>query len=228
MITLIHGDLVDASRAELVRLKAAVQGKDIRQLDGRTIDETNLTQALESHSLFGGETVVFIEQLFGKLGKKLKLINSLAAILLQAGSQTDIFLWEDKEVGATVVKSLGNPVVKLYKTPQVLFQFLDGIAPGRAGVLLPTYAKLLETNVAEIVFAMIIRRVRQLIQLRDGVSPEGLAAWQVGRLTAQARLFTIEKLVAMHSALTDIDIAVKMGASPFNLAKQIELFIINI
>lgn len=228
MITLIHGDLVEASRAELVRLKAAVSGKEVRQLDGRTIDETQLTQALESHSLFGTDTVVVIEQLFGKLGKKTKVIAALSAILTNAATTVDIILWEDKEIGATVIKSLGTPVVKLYKTPQVLFQFLDGIAPRSTARLLPMYAKLLEANVAEVVFAMIIRRIRQLIQLHDGVTPEGLAGWQASRLTAQARLFTMEKLVAMHSALTDIDIAVKTGASPFSLAKQIELFIISL
>lgn len=228
MITLLHGDLIDASRTDLNRLKATFSGKDIRILDGRSIDETTLTQALESQSLYGTDTVVIIEQLFGKLGKKVKIITALASILVRAGSATDIILWEDKEVSATVIKSLGSPTVRLFKTSQLLFQLLDGLVPGRAAPLLHTLEIVLKTNVTEVVFVMMVRRVRHLIQLRDAVTPEGLAGWQVGRLTAQARLFTIEKLVAMHSALTDIDIAVKTGASPFTLAQQIEQFIITL
>lgn len=228
MITLLHGDNVEASRIELNRLKSSFVGKEVRVLDGRSIDETNLTQALESQSLFGGDTAVVIEHLFGKLGKKIKLITQLAAILVRASATTDIVLWEDKEVGVTVIKSLGAPTVKLFKTPQILFQFLDGLAPQRASVLLGMLETLIETSVSEVIFVMIVRRVRQLIQLRDGVTPTGLQGWQVGRLTAQARHFTIEKLVAMHAQLTDIDIAAKTGASPFTLVQQLEQFIISL
>ena len=61
MITLIHGDDIELSRTEFNRLKALAKGREIRVLDGRTVDESNLTQALESSSMFGTETAIFIE-----------------------------------------------------------------------------------------------------------------------------------------------------------------------
>lgn len=228
MITLIHGDMIEASRAELTRLKGASKAQEIRSLDGKGLDDTVLTQALESQSLFGGDTLVIIENLFGKLGKKLKLIESLCRILVAASATVEILLWEDKEVGVTVQKNLGNATVKLYKTPQILFQFLDGIKPQSAKILLPQFSKLTQTTVPEIVFVMITRRVRQLIQLVDGVAPDGLQEWQANRLTAQARAFTIDELVAMHAQLVAIDIGSKTGSSPFTLAQQIEQFIVSL
>ena len=48
MITLLHGDQIETSRSEFNRLKEAATGKEIRNLDGKTIDAALLTQALES------------------------------------------------------------------------------------------------------------------------------------------------------------------------------------
>ncbi|OGG36020.1 hypothetical protein A2363_00865 [Candidatus Gottesmanbacteria bacterium RIFOXYB1_FULL_47_11] len=219
MITLFHGDHVEASRAECTRLKEAAKGKEIRTLDGRSIDPANLTQAIESSSLFGTETVVFIENLFGKLGRKTKLIASLADIL--NGSSADIVLWEDKEVGATVVKSLGKADIKLFKTPAIIFQFLDQPS-------LSLYQKLVETEAPELVHSMLAKRVRQLIQIQGGVTPEGLQGWQLTRLTRQAKSFTMDGLLAMYKNLLDMEFAIKNGSSPFTLKQLTEQFLIDL
>ncbi len=219
MITLIHGDQTDASRAEFVRLKDASKDKETRFLDGRTVDAAALTQAIESVSMFGGETVVFVENLFGKLGRKTKLIEELSAIL--RGSSADVFLWEDKEVGVTVVKSLGKAEIKLFKTPPIIFQFLDTLS-------LPVYERLVETEAPELVFSMLTRRLRYLIQIQGGVTPEGMQGWQASRLTRQAKLFTMDKLVSMYKKLLEIEYSIKSGASPFTLSQLTEQFIIGL
>jgi len=225
MITLIHGDNIEASRAELMRLTGAAKGKDVRELHG-TIEPSQLTQALESSSLFGEDTLVVIENLFGKLGRKIKLIESLAAII--KASHNDVVLWEDKELGTTAIKSLGNATVTLFKTPAIIFQLLDGLRPNDAKRLLTLYNDVQSMQVAEITYTLFVRRVRQLIQLSDSVPPEGLAPWQAARLTAQARFFTMDKLIDMHTRLLDMDIAIKTGTSPFTLAQHIELFLISL
>ena len=53
MIVLLHGDHIVSSRVDLTRRieEAKSHGKEIRQLDGNTIDAPGLTQALESSSL---------------------------------------------------------------------------------------------------------------------------------------------------------------------------------
>ncbi len=216
MITLLHGNYSEASRKEFIRLKEEAKGKDIRVLDGRTLDAADLTQAIESHSLFGGDTIVCIENLFGKLGRQIKRIESLASII--NGSSADIILWEDKEVGASVLKNLPKANIMLFKIPSVIFQLLDGIVPGATLRVLPPEAP-------EIVFAMIVRRIRHLIQLRDGVVPDSLQGWQASRLTRQAKLFTMDRLLTMYKNLLDMEYSVKNGSSPFTTAQLIEQFL---
>lgn len=219
MITLLHGNYSEASRKEFIRLKNEAKTKDIRLLDCRTLDPASLTQAIESHSLFGNDTIIFIENLFGKLGRKLKLIESLAAIINR--SSADIILWEDKEVGVTVLKNLPQAKVILFKIPSVIFQLLDGIAPGATIRVLPPEAP-------EIIFSMIVRRIRQLIQLRDGVIPEGLQGWQASRLTRQAKLFTMDRLLHMYKNLLDMEYSIKNGSSPFTINQYIEQFLLDL
>lgn len=229
MIYLLHGDNTALSRTRLNELRSQFSAKEIRTLAGKAVDETSLTQALGSNSLFGNELVVVIEQLFGKLGRKPKLIESLASIIRQASSSAEVILWEDKEVGVTVTKSLGKDCrVELFKTPAIIFQFLDGILPQSAKTLLPVYANLIATEAPELVWSMLIKRIRQLIMLYDHVTPEGLADWQAARLTTQARAFTIEQLSGLHSQLLSAEYSLKSGSSPFTTRELTELWIIGL
>ena len=223
MITLLHGDDTATSRNELQRLKA---GREIRQLDGRGLTDTMLTQALESDSLFGGDTLVVIENLFSKLGKKPKLIATLAEIIKR--SRADVIIWEDKEVGITITKNLGNPSVRLFKIPISLFQFLDGIKPGNTKSVLTLFLKTLATHAPELIYTMLVRRIRQLIQVADGVTPEGLQSWQVSRLTSQSRSFTIDRLIELYRQLLNMEYSIKTGSSPFTMQQLLEQYLIDL
>lgn len=228
MITLLHGDDIESSRNELNRLRNQAKDKEIRQLDGRGLTDTALTQALESHSLFGGDTLVIVENLFGKLGKKQKLIESLAGIITRSAKIVDVILWEEKEMSATVIKSLVGVKVQLFKTPVSLFQFLDSIKPGNARSMLLLYEKTLATHVPEVIYTMIVRRIRQLIQAADGVTPEGLQDWQASRLTSQSRSFTMEKLTDIYQRLLEAEYSIKTGTTPFTLSQLTEQILLDI
>ena len=225
MITLLHGDNIEASRAELNRLKSTLTGKEVRELDGKHLDSASLTQALESSSLFGGETVVVIENLFSGLGKKLTLVKEYAKKMSSA--QIDVILWEDKEIGKTAIDNLGkNVTARIFKIPVIIFKFLDGLKPNNALPIISLFEQLVHTDAPELVFSMIVRRIRQLIQLRDNVTPDGLQSWQAQGLTNQARLFTMDKLLDMHKKLLEIEYSIKSGASPFTMQQHIEQFLV--
>ncbi len=214
MITLLHGDNIEASRDEYVKRKKYASVI----LDGRTIDEASLIQAVESESLFGGEKLVCIENLFGKLGRKTKLIESLAKIIRE--SEATVVLWEDKEVGATVLKNLGKADIKLFKLPTIIFQFLDH----------PTfelYQKLMETEAPELIHSMLAKRIRQLIQIRDGQIPVGLQGWQSAKLTRQAKSATMDRLLFMYKKLLEMEFSIKNGSSPFTLQQLTEQFLLD-
>lgn len=229
MIILLHGDNITASRDALTSLKLESKDREIRGLDGNGLDATVLTQALESGGLFGTEILIVLENLITKSSKKGKTTDELLDVLVRNEKNAKVILWEGKEVTPTVIKRLGSHVdARLFKTPKVIFQLLDGIRPHGGVALLPLLQQTLKTDAAELFFAMLVRRTRQLTMLCDGVTPEGLQAWQASRLTSQSKLFTIDKLLSMEKRLLDIDVSIKTGASPFPLAQQLELFFVDL
>ncbi len=228
MITILCGDHTEASRTALLEIKKRAKDKDVRVLDGKTLDTASLAQALESSSLFGGETVVIIENMFTKLGKKTKQIEPYTALLSKSSGSVEIVLWEEKEIGATLIRALGQKVqIKQFKLPMLLFQFLDELRANNAPRALFLYRNLTINEAPELVFAMIVRRVRELLMVSDGAPPAGLQGWQASRLTNQAKFFTMERLRAMHTALLTIEYSIKTGSSPFTLSQHIEQFIIE-
>lgn len=229
MITLLHGDNESASRTYLSTLKQEAKDKEIRIVDGRSLDEKSLIETVESRSLFNNSVLFIIEQLFGKLGKKLKLQEQYTVILKNASKNADIILWEKKEAGAILLKLLGPTAsVKLFNIPSVIFQFLDALEPHSAPKLLGLFKQTVQTEAPELVHALLSRRLRQLLMVFDGTVPPGLQSWQVGRLTRQAKLFTMDKLLTMYQNLLDIEFSIKSGTSPFTMKQQIEQFIISI
>lgn len=229
MLYLIHGDNIEAARNKLLELKTAAKNKEVRTLNGKRMDPNATVQALESSSLFGGDVLVIVEGFISTAKKREKSFGIILSQLVAAAKTIDVVLYEEKEVEKGTLAKLGdNTEIYLYKIPVVIFQFLDSLRPGNAKTSLTLFAQVAAHEPAEIVFALLIRRIRHLMELSDGLIPEGLQGWQADRLTSQARHFTIDKLVVMHTSLLDIDIAVKTGSSPFTLAQRIEQVLISL
>lgn len=229
MLYLIHGDNTEAARAKLLEIKAAAKNKEIRELNGKHMDPNATVQAVESSSLFGGDVMVIIENFISSAKKREKIFTRTLTQLITAAETVDIVLYEEKEVEKATLTKLGPKCqAMLFKTPVVIFQFLDGLRPGNAKASLLLFETVIAREPAEIVFVLMVRRVRQLMELVDHIVPDGLQGWQADRLTSQARHFTIDKLVAMHKSLLDADIAIKTGSSPFTLAQRIEQVLISL
>lgn len=229
MLYLIHGDNTEAARNKLIELKAAAKSKEIRELNGKRMDANATVQALESLSLFGGEVMVVIEGFIGAAKKREKAFAATLTQLVRASENADIVLYEEKEVDKSTLTKLGPACQSmLYKTPVIIFQFLDSLRPGNAKASLLLFRQVVMREPAEIVFVLMIRRIRQLMELTDHMIPDGLQSWQADRLTSQSRQFTIDKLVVMHKSLLDADIALKTGSSPFTLAQRIEQILISL
>ncbi len=226
MITLLHGDHIDASRKELQRIRNESKDKEVRLIDGKTIDETALVQSIESSSLFGNTTVVIIEQLFGKLGKQTKRAEALISHLKLSAKTSDIVLWEDKEIGATIIKMLGDSVrIRLFKLPVLIFQFLDNFLHGNASRELQLFKQLTKSEAPELIFSMLVKRVRQLIEIKNNVTPIGVSSWQMNRLTNQTKSFTMEQLVDLYAMLHDMEVNSRSGLTAFTTKQQLALFL---
>ena len=228
MIYLLHGENIQASRNALVQLKEKHNGKEVRELVGRELDETKLTQALESTSLFGADIVVVIENLFSHLGgRKTKLLEKYTEILKQASG--DVVIWEGKEISKAVVGALGKNVrVEEFKIPVVIFQLLDGLRPRATKNILHLLDQAITVDAPELLHVMLARRLRELIMITNNVTPPGAQSWQLGRLTTQSKYFTIEELTRLYKQLFEMEYATKTGNSPFTMKESLEIWITEI
>ncbi|MBI5619384.1 hypothetical protein HY950_00295 [Candidatus Gottesmanbacteria bacterium] len=229
MIILLHGDDRQSTRAALLALKKKFSHLDLRVLNGKTADENALVQAIESPSVFGGSTGIIIENLLTSLGKKPKTAEHMGDILKRSAESATIILWEEKEMSPSMIRHLGSHVeVNLFKIPAVIFSFLDAIRPSNTIQLLSLYGKTLEHSPAELIFTLLARRLRTLVQLSGGLTPTGMAPWQLTRLTKQARFFTMEQIFTMEKQLLACEFAVKTGSSALTLSQHIERILVDL
>lgn len=230
MIILFHGDDIESSRMAFQDYITKNAKGDVRHLDGKHIGETELIQSLESHALFASEQCTVIESLFSPLGaRKTKKAEQYAAHFSSIGDEQTVILWEPKELGKELLGLLPKKTVStVFSYPKVIFTFLDAIKPGNGVPCIQYLAQVIQTEPVERVWSMVVSRIRQLMQCRDGVMPDKTSPWQQTRLTNQARLFTMDKLVQLHTALRKSEYALKNGTTPFQLRDLLEHILIRL
>lgn len=225
MIYLFHGEHTARSRQALLDLKHTLKEKELRELDGKQLDENSLTQALSSNSLFEEEKIVIIERLFGGLGKKVKQAETFLSILL-GHENTTIILWEEKEVAKTIVTKLGSKAkVQLFSYPVLIFQLIDTFSPAAASLWIKKYAEVIQQEPPEVVHVLLVRRIRQLLLLKARASLVGVPPWQISRLTNQARLFTMEQLLESYQSFLKLELANKTGTGILSLPEATEYLV---
>jgi len=221
MITLIHGDDIPASRdyfyQEKNRLPQSIS------VDGITVRIEDIAQRVTNTSLFGGETTIFIEELFSKR----KSDSDVKDIILYLNNHNDspaVYLWESKVLTPSQIKQLDNPIIKEFKLPSSIFTFLDNLKPGNGIRLITLFHKTLEHKDEQFVFFMLVRHIRLLLasfsESSEAVIEEAkkMVPWQKAKLQKQTQMFTLEKITGFYAKLFEIDLALKTGrlACPFS------------
>ena len=98
MLYLIHGDDIDAARKDLDLKKQKAKGKELREVNGKRLEESSLIQSLESSSLFGGDVFVIIENFLSSAKKREKSFTKNLDRILNAAKENDVILYEEKEM----------------------------------------------------------------------------------------------------------------------------------
>lgn len=148
---ILHGDNQIASREKFLSLKlsAVKQGLNIVEFSANQINLSDLTQAVESKSLFGSANAVFVEGFFSTRPSNTK--KQIVEYLNQKQKE-NIIIWESKDVSAQV-KDLPNTTFGL---PKHIFAFLDN--PN-----LSTLHLALSTTSVEQIFASLATRVHKAL-----------------------------------------------------------------
>jgi|APSaa5957512622_1039677.scaffolds.fasta_scaffold46355_2 DNA polymerase III delta subunit len=223
MITIFHGDNFVLSRKVFNEQIDEFKGEKIR-FTAKKLDETKLTQSLESNSLFGDTKLVIIENLLTLPRSKAK--DKFIELVLH-NKDSEIVLWEKKAITPAVKKKFAGATIKEFKLPASVFKVLDSLKPGSGKVTLKLLHDCLKKDAAELVFYMLHRRVSQLIQATKEGQLKG-APWQIGKLKSQSQNFKLETLLKLHQDLLNIDFTIKTGQAVLPLASQLDLLLINI
>ncbi|GAI75303.1 unnamed protein product, partial [marine sediment metagenome] len=208
--------------------QAKTENKEIFRLDGLKIDLNQVLQSLESSSLFGQEKLIVIEGLFSRIKSKEK--DSIIKYLKKEKISPDLIFWERKEISGTTLRWLPKEwQYQVFKTPTIIFKFLDSLRPGNQTQILGLLLNSIKKDSAEMVFYMLARRIRELIIASD-IGKEGLkgAPWQIGKLMSQAKNFTLEQLTTVYGKLLEIDIDIKTGRSFMPLDWHLDLLIVDL
>src|SRR3989344_8250409 len=132
MLHLFHGEHVVASRKELSLLKEKFASSEIIVLDGNKVSFTDLIQATESTSLFGGSRLVVIENLLGKRAKaKKEELLRLTEWIANIPKASEVVYWEDKELGKTLLGLFPKTAdIALFRPEQYIFKLVENVRPG--------------------------------------------------------------------------------------------------
>ncbi|MEK7524976.1 MAG: hypothetical protein AAB548_01230 [Patescibacteria group bacterium] len=224
---IIHGEDTVSARNRLNELIGLAQekGLGLKRLTAKDLDLTIATQVLEAATLFGETPLIIIEGLFSLTKSKNK--DNLLEFISRYQDR-DLLLFEDKALSPTALAPFAKAKPEEYKPAAIIFAFLDSLRPGGAAKSL----KLLESlesarQPAELIFAMLVRQVRLLIQAGQPADLK-MAPWQKSRLTAQARLFGEASLLKLHGRLYHLDKDLKTGANPLDLSLQLMSLIVSL
>ncbi|MFH1833138.1 MAG: hypothetical protein ABH816_03135 [Candidatus Levyibacteriota bacterium] len=233
MITIIHGDDIVNSRKFFSEEKEKT--KNSFSLDGQNLTVNDIAQVFEGEGLFSDEKNIFIENIFSKKKQSIDF-KQILGLIEKNEKNANIFIWEGKELTKSQISTFKNPVVKIFKQPQILFTFLDSIKPANSKNMIVGFHELLKTMGSELVFYMLVRQFRVLLALSDSnPSADGtideinrLAPWQKDKLQRQAKLFSIEQLKNIYQKLYDIDLCQKTGTLNLSLVQSIDILLISL
>jgi len=216
---IIHGPDQVSVKYKLKELqdKSKENGQEIEKVEAKDLSPAKLSQILTPSSLFSNSRLVIISDLLSlpQSNNKKKLID-----ILKSTSNKNLILCEKNNVHPATIKSLPTPRIYQFKENPLIYKFLENFD-----------LKILEEIIAtrqplEMLFFMLARHVRQLIQVKTPGSLK-LASWQLGKLARQSSLFTTGQLIELHRQLYKIDKRQKLSQTK-DLKSEIELCILKI
>lgn len=230
MIILIHGEDTTASRNKLLEVKEKYKDAELVTLDGRNLALSNVVTVFDSPSLFQIKKILIVERFFTGVLPKEK-ISILSYLTKDAQLGSEVIFWEEKELEKTQIKRLGTEVKELkFPLPPLLFRFLDMVGTEPSSRLLSEFHTLLNQKEAELIYALLLRHVRNLIIAKDlGMKGFGaMPSWQSGKFIRQASTQTLTDLIGRYRKLLYIDYQIKTGQTPLSLPQLLDIFFVSL
>ena len=224
---IIHGENQLQSRLFLQTKidEAKKKSFSIIRIDGRKAIPEDLIQSLEGDLFFGESKLVVIENVYS--GPRSNRQDQLLKILRD--TNVPVILWEPKKIDGRRLKGFDKPSQKTFSYPALVFAFLDALKPANHAKTLNLLHQTLINEPAQLVFFLLVRRIRHLLLL-SALGREAkikAAPWQKNRLAEQSKLFKTAVLLAIYQRLIQIEISQKTGRASLGLADQLDLLLLT-
>jgi DNA polymerase III delta subunit len=222
---IFHGENAALSRGALVSAMqtAKTAGHTIIRLEAKRLTEADLETNLGYQSLFGELKTIVIEELHSLPTSARK--KNLLKLLQTTQTPHHLILWEKRSLTPTMLKVFGGAEVKEFKISNSVFNWLDSLSasPQTRTRQLTLLQAALQQEDAFMIFLMLIRQIRLLIQSKSGGQIKG-APFIIAKLKKQAAQFDLEQLVDSHARLLTIDRQQKTSQGRLTLTQELELF----
>ncbi|MBU1071200.1 hypothetical protein KKG65_02180 [Patescibacteria group bacterium] len=216
---IIHGPDQVSAQNKLDQLldQAKNNNLEIQRIEAKNLSRASLSQTLTPSSLFSSSRLVVVDNLLSlpQSANKKKLIE-----ILKKTSNKNIILYESKNIHPATIKSLPTTQVFSFKENPLIYKFLETFDLKILDEIVATRQPL------EMLFFMLARHVRQLIQVKTPGSLR-LAPWQLSKISKQSSLFTTDQLINLHKKLYKIDKRQKTSQTK-DLKIEIELCILEL
>jgi len=201
------------------RLKKA--GFEAIEIDPQQFEEIIFWQK-DNLSLFSQKKAFFTRNLNKKINKKNEKQKKIIEKIID--DETLILIDFEEDLEKRELKIADKKVeVKEFKLPTSIFNLLDDLYPKNLSSFIKSFTLLSKKIPEELIFYMITKRIRQLLQIKFNQKIENLQSWQFRKLNFQAKLWPKEKLIKFYESLFNIEKKIKTGTTPFDLKESLEL-----
>src|SRR3990172_13439723 len=226
MIHVLHGENTDDSGRYLKSL--LIKYIDIPKVQLTDKDRIELFQeAVYVEDLFETEKIVICRNWLSS--KKIKL-NSLSEI---PQNRTVIFLEDTKLALGQAAKNPSDLLIKEFKLQSTLFWFLDSLSPDFSKSA--RYLPQIDADKNNFLVWNLLMRVAFLITVKSGGGRENCAQfferniqdWQWDKITRQANLFSLNKLIGLYRGLLRLDYETKKGTSAMDEKSLVTILLLK-
>jgi len=219
MITVICGEDNIASRNYFHLLKQNFQKKDVLVKELLAAEVFDIDKWISSSlGLFNDKIVFFSEDLNKKVSKRNS--SQYEKITKISGDKNiELIVWESCMSRDIKIKTIA--LVKEFKPSKNIFKLLDSLAPGNKKNFLIILGELLNKDNEFFIFQMIVKHIKTLILIKEGVNQPKLQSWQLAKLKQQAGQWKIENLILFYQSLYKIEVGLKTSTSPFSVGKSL-------
>lgn len=225
---ILHGENTVDSSKRLVELTDSfkAKGEQVNNFDINELTIGKLRQELSPTDLFGNSSYLVIKGLLSgvKSKNKDKIIN-----YLKTESPANVLLYEPKSIHPSTVKQFKGAVIESFKIDINIFKFVEKIFPHNSKNILNSYNDILIKGAEpEYIFAMIVRQIRLLIQIKTSPNFIKLPPFSVSNLKGQAQKFELDYLLKLHQDLYSIEVGIKAGKNPLDINSLLSHFLEHI